>query len=67
MTSIYYVWTSLETGEIRETKSWPEVNDWVKNEGGTFEKKEQVVKDYESEGYCQPGAASCQRWKNYKY
>lgn len=67
MTTISYEWVNKETGEVRTTKSWPEVLEWVENEGGEYK---QVIDEHASveEGYCMPGAASAnQRWKNYKF
>lgn len=67
MTTIIYEWVNKKTGEVRTTKSWPEVQEWVELEGGSYTKIEEEHASQE-DGYCMPGAASAnQRWKNYKF
>lgn len=66
MKALYYVWVNEETGETRTTKSWPEVQAWVKNEGGSYTKEEEKLPELYSE-YCKPNAAGARRFKNYKF
>ena len=67
MTAIRYEWFNKETGEVRNTNSWVQVQEWIETEGGTFTKIEDE-RASQDEGYCMPGAAGAnQRWKNYKY
>lgn len=55
MTTISYKWVNKETGEVRITKSWPEVQDWVEHEGGSYETIYNSSKS-QSEAFCRVDA-----------